>query len=116
MNDREERGHPRVEAPMKPLSLLLVSLTGLTGLTACASSKTAAPPAVQSAEERAFSVIPLQFAAADEVAHTIGSLWPDARALADGRTNSVVVSCASEAELGKVRECIAKLDVQVKAK
>jgi len=104
---------------MKTLSLLLVSLTGLTcltgltGLTACASSRTDAPPAA--AEDRAIDMIPLQFAAADEVAHTVGQLWPDARALADARTNSVLVSCASEAELGKVRECIAKLDVQVKA-
>lgn len=109
MNHREEREPARVEAHMKTLALLLL---GLTGMTACLSAKTSAPVATRSAENRAFSVIPLQHAAAAEIARTLAQLWPDARVLPDERTNSVVVTCANEAQL---RECIAKLDVQVQS-
>ena len=83
---------------MKTLSLLLL---GLFGATACMSARTSAP-AERSSENHPFRVIPLQFAAADEVARELGQLRPDARVVADGRTNSVLVSCASEAELDKL--------------
>jgi len=106
----EDRGPVRVEAHMKTLSLLLL---GLIGATACSSTRTSAP-AERSSENQAFCLIPLQFAAADEVAHELGQLRPGARAVADARTNSVLLSATSEAELDKLRECVAQLDVQVK--
>ena len=95
---------------MKTLSLLLLGLVATTG---CSSTRASAP-AERSSEDQAFCLIPLQFAAAAEVAHELGQLRPGARAVADGRTNSVLLSATSEAELDKLRECVAQLDVQVK--
>ena len=95
---------------MKTLALLLSSLLGTS---ACLSTTSA--PAPHGEENQAFDLIPLQFAPADELAHTLGQLWPNARVLADARTNSLLVRCANEAELVQVRECVARLDVEVRA-
>lgn len=97
---------------MKTLPLLLL---WLACLGACASSEPRAPAAGTSRENQPMRVIPLQYAAAAEVSSALRQLWPDARVVADERTNSVVVCCATEAGLRQLSECIAQLDVQVQA-
>lgn len=92
---------------MKILALLLV----LAGAAGCASSGPAAAPVQRGAAGRTHKVVPLQFAAAAEIAGVLGKAWPGARVLADGRTNSVILVAENEADLQQLSACIAELDV-----
>lgn len=93
---------------MKTLSLLVLSWFGASACGATGTKDPGAEPA-----SPVMSVVPLQFAAADEVASELRQLRPDARIVADGRTNSVLLMCATEADLRQLTDCLAKLDVRV---
>lgn len=83
-------------------------------LAACSSpskSSNSAPSSSASVE-----VVALKYAVANDVARLLGelpALSPKTRVLADPRTNSLVVQ-ADAADMPRIRELIAKLDVQVK--
>lgn len=94
---------------MKTTALLLLGC-----LSACSSPETRPADPAARAGEGQFRMIPLQFAAADEVAGEIQRLWPETRVVCDARTNSVLLICATEAELNQVSELVAQLDVHVK--
>jgi type II/III secretion system protein len=94
---------------MKTTALLLLGC-----LSACTSPETRAVEPVTRAGEGQFRMIPLQFAAAQEVVGELQRLWPETRVACDARTNSVLLTCATEAELKQLTELVAQLDVQVK--
>lgn len=80
----------------------------------CASSeeRDGPEPALHhQAESTQMQVVPLQHAAAAEVAAELGVLLRDARVVADHRTNSLIVSAESEAALAQVLAVVEDLDV-----
>ena len=94
---------------MKTLGMLLL------GLGALGSCTTDGPKTVPSHEEaHSLKVIPLQHAAAIEVANALNNLQRGTRLVADQRTNSLIVSYTSQTNLRELEETIAKLDVEVK--
>jgi hypothetical protein len=97
------------------MKTLLLLLLGVGGLGACASPG-AKDRSVESSAPQPLSVIPLEHAVAAQVADALSRVRPDVRVVADQRTNSVIVACASEAELAQIRDCIAKLDTRVESR
>jgi len=95
---------------MKTLSSLLLAVAGLVACTSAGSHG----HTIEQSDARAMSVIPLQYAFAAQVAEALNGLQPQTRVVADQRTNSVIVACASDADLSQVRECISQLDVPAK--
>jgi len=95
---------------MKTIAILLLGF-----LPACASpeARPVERPAERAGQGQSLRMIPLQFAAAADVIGELQRLWPETRAVADGRTNSVLLICASEAELQQLSEVVAQLDVKV---
>jgi len=93
---------------MKTLPILLLALVGAG---ACKSAEPRERHHERAGETQALSVIPLQYAVAAEVANALTKLRPDTRVVADERTNSVIVACASEADMRLLSDCIAKLDI-----
>lgn len=80
---------------------------------------TPTPAAPVAAQPQQFTVVPLQYASADELATTLSRLLDRTktiRVIPDTRTNSLVITAADDRELSTVRELIARLDVQVPAK
>ena len=73
-------------------------------------SPTAAPAAKSSPTLR---VVPLRHASASEVAAALQRAVSGGRIVADERTNSLIISCKSEAELAQVLSCIEQLDVEI---
>jgi type II secretory pathway component GspD/PulD (secretin) len=63
------------------------------------------------AQEQQMQVVPLQHAAAAELAAVLGPLLRRARVMADQRTNSLVIAAESEAALAEVLQLVADLDV-----
>ena len=93
--------------------LLPLALLVLASCSSSCSSSSARESAAKDDEPVAMSVIPLQFAAAADVARALDRVTPSTRVIADGRTNSVLVTCASAAEMEQVEAVVAKLDVRV---
>ena len=98
------------------MKTLLPLVLGLSAMAACSSPGLQEPPAERAEGTQSFGVIPLQYAAAAEVANALSKLTSAVRVVADERTNSVVVVCATEADLRRLSDCIAKLDVPVQGK
>lgn len=90
-------------------------LLGLAGMGACKSPGPQERPVERAGENHFLSVIPLQYAVAAEVANALSKLRPETRAVADERTNSVIVACATEADLRQLSDCIAKLDIPARS-
>ena len=89
---------------------------------ATTSKDTTSPaPTVATPASTAFEVIPLQFAAAQDVARQLKELGFEnagrdkspSRIVADTRTNSMLVQ-AEAGDLRRIRDAIARIDVQVK--
>lgn len=94
---------------MKTLPLLLLGLGALGGCT------TGATKHAPSHEVPTFlSVIPLKFASAVEVANALNKVKSSVRLVADQRTNSLILSYASQTDLKEIADCIAQLDIEVK--
>lgn len=94
---------------MKTIPILLV----LAAVGACVSTEPEERSAEREEANHPFGVIPLKYALAADVANAVNQLRPTARAIADGRTNSVIVTASSEAEMLQITDCIAKLDIPV---
>jgi len=97
---------------MKTIALILM---GWLGTAACTSAGMHEHSVEHSEETRQVAVIPLKYAVAAEVAGELNGLRPDTRVIADQRTNSVIVSCATEAGMRQLGDCIARLDAPVMA-
>jgi len=97
------------------------SLFTILLLASCAASpETKAPSESRSASSHApegasFEVVPLRYAAAQELANVLTRSLDGiaARVVADPRTNSVIVQAAPE-DMTKILELIARLDVEQK--
>ena len=96
------------------MKTLVPLFLGLAAMSACSSPGVQEHPAERAEGTQSFSVIPLQYAVATEVANALSKLQSSARFAADERTNSVVVVCATEGDLRQLSDCIAKLDVPAK--
>ena len=96
-----------------PLLVSMLVLLG-SGAVGCAAARTPMHPEERADASMHITVIPLHYAVAGELADALTRLRPDARIVPDQRTNSLLVSCASEAELKRLSDCIAALDVEVK--
>jgi hypothetical protein len=75
----------------------------------CASVDERPEPA-PAAQQQWMQVVPLEHAAAGELAAELGLLLREARVVADQRTNSLVISAESEAALVQVLEVVEDLD------
>ncbi len=99
-------------------------------LVLAACSSTSKPHHAQPPPAANFEVVALKYAVADDVARLLSDLTespdrrcvmpcppsqcpPSIRVMSDPRTNSLVVQ-AGESDMPRIRELIAKLDVQVK--
>ena len=99
----------------------IVAMSFLVLASGCASSKesepqTEAAPAPVAAPQ-VMQVVPLKFAAADELGKVIvqalgSSHRKGFRVVADARTNSLVLTAENEADLASALDLIAKLDVE----
>jgi type II secretory pathway component GspD/PulD (secretin) len=95
----------------KSLLLVLVALVG------CRSKPDVAPQTAANARATAglVEVVPLKYAAAPELAQTlnglVGAESTSMSIVADARTNSLVVESADTAELQRLLDLIARLDV-----
>ncbi len=92
-----------------------LSLMALAG--GCADTRQAKAVA-QAERPRTMQVVPLRYAAAEELGRElVQTLGPAKKSgvtiVADPRTNSLIVTGESEAELAAALELIAKLDVDV---
>jgi type II secretory pathway component GspD/PulD (secretin) len=90
---------------MKTLPLFL-----LVGPCACSSPERQEPAVEREARAPSFTVIPLQHAAAADVALALQELLPEARAVADERNNSIVVTGVLPVDWTEVKSCVAQLD------
>ncbi len=94
---------------MKTLPLLLLGLCVLGGCTTGATKQ-----AVTHEEPTFLTVIPLKHASAIEVANALNKVKSRVRLVADQRTNSLILSYASQTDLKEISDCIAQLDIEVK--
>jgi type II secretory pathway component GspD/PulD (secretin) len=93
------------------MSKLAVCGSVLFLLAGCASAEEEAAPA-QAERSAQMQVVPLQHAAAAELAAELGMLLREARVVADQRTNSLLIVAETEAALAEVLEVIEDLDVK----
>jgi type II secretory pathway component GspD/PulD (secretin) len=97
------------------MKILPILACGVLLGTACraphATSQRSSPEAKAPA---AMQVVPLRYAKASEVAFALQKAVSGGRVVADERTNSVIVSTKSEAELAQILTCIQQLDVEVR--
>ena len=91
----------------------LLILLSMVASPACTATEPGRSRADEAGAIRPWTVVPLEYAVAADVADALARVWPDVRVVPDQRTNSLIVTCPTEAELRQAQECIARLDAPV---
>lgn len=111
---RHPRGSPaRRTWRWQRLVAALLAIAVPAASTACTAQPKREPIPAQPGGASSTSVVPLRFAAAEALAKVLQRVRPDARVLADQRTNSLILVVNDEADLEVFQRLIEALDVDV---